>query len=143
MVTKAVKSGRRLCGQEKAKDVMSPVAQRRHGFNIEPLRSSTATSIEILYGTVNGQQDQDGFEERFRDNTVTSVPDQAAFRIDFPAWLGTLTTRERRIIEAMSRDERTKDLSRRFAVSAGRISQLRREFEQGWKHFCDELPDEI
>jgi hypothetical protein len=85
MVTKAVRSGRRLCGQEKAKDVMSPVAQRRHGFNIEPLRSSTARSIEILYGTVNGQQDQDAFEERLRDNTVTSVPDQPAFRIDFPA----------------------------------------------------------
>src|SRR5690349_3985594 len=28
---RAVKSGRRLCGQEKAKDVLSPVAQRRHG----------------------------------------------------------------------------------------------------------------
>src|SRR5437763_10566275 len=31
---KAVRSGRRLCGQEKAKDVLSPRAQRRKGFAV-------------------------------------------------------------------------------------------------------------
>src|SRR5262245_60092421 len=34
---KAVNSGRRVCGVEKAKDVLSPVAQRRHGFAVESL----------------------------------------------------------------------------------------------------------
>src|SRR4051812_10304292 len=29
---RAVRSGRRLCGQERAKDVLSPFAQQRHGF---------------------------------------------------------------------------------------------------------------
>lgn len=33
----AVKAGRRLCGHEKSRDVMSPVAQRRHGFRLEAL----------------------------------------------------------------------------------------------------------
>jgi hypothetical protein len=139
MVAKAVKSGRRVCGQEKARDVLSPVAQRRHGFKIEPLPSSTARSFEELLGDVRGQQKQDAFEERLQENTMTPVPDQVAFRIDFASWQETLTTRERRIIEAMARDERTKDLSRTFDVSPGRISQLRREFAQSWQRFCDDV----
>src|SRR5438874_727405 len=34
---RAVRSGRRLCGQERAQDAMSPSAQRRHGFTVSPL----------------------------------------------------------------------------------------------------------
>src|SRR5208282_4950435 len=68
-------------------------------------------------------------------DTRTPVPEQAAFRIDFPEWLSTLTARERRIIAEMARNERTKDLSRRFQLSPGRISQLRREFHDAWRQF--------
>lgn len=133
----AVKSGRRLAGQEKAKDVLSPVAQQRHGFRVESLPISTRVAWDQLYGIVGGQRLTDECEERLRDNTQTPVPDQVAFRIDFPAWLSTLTGRERRLIRAMIRNERTKDLARRFELSPGRISQLRREFQQGWRRFCD------
>ena len=62
-----------------------------------------------------------------------------AFRIDFPAWLKTLTARERRLVRAMARNERTTDLSREFGVSPGRISQLRRAFMEDWRRFIDEL----
>src|SRR5262245_55811128 len=41
LVARAVKCGRRLCGQERAKDVLSPIAQQRHGFHVERLPSST------------------------------------------------------------------------------------------------------
>jgi hypothetical protein len=133
---RAVNSGRRLCGMEKARDVLSPVAQQRHRFAVEQLPASTATSHEALHGDVHGQRQQDAFEERLRDNTRTPVPEQAAFRIDFPAWLRTLTARERRLIRAMARNERTLDLSRQFAVSPGRISQLRRAFHADWERFC-------
>jgi hypothetical protein len=73
-----------------------------------------------------------------RDNTVTPVPDQVQFRIDWPAWLATLTARERRMIRAMARSERTKDLSRQFELSPARISQIRREFRDAWARFCGE-----
>src|SRR5262249_58971261 len=33
---RAVRSGRRLCGQERARDVMSPRAQRRKHFAVQP-----------------------------------------------------------------------------------------------------------
>ena len=130
-----VRCGRRLCGQEKGKDAMSRTAQRRRGFRVEALPSSTATSFEERYAGVGGQRRQDAFEERLRDNTLTPVPDQVAFRLDFPAWLATLTPRERRLVGEMANNERTLDLGRRFGLSPGRISQLRRELHTDWTHF--------
>jgi hypothetical protein len=135
---RAVHCGRRVCGQEKAHDVMSPRAQRRHNFTVERLPQTTTVRHAELYGEVNGQRQHDEYEERLRDNTVTPPPEQAAFRIDFAGWLRSLTPRERRLVKAMARNERTKDLSRAFDVSPGRISQLRREFMKGWDRFCAE-----
>jgi hypothetical protein len=123
LASRAVWSGRRTCRSESTTDVMSSVAQRRHGFMVRPF-PPVRQSHETLYGTVRGQQIQNAMEERLVDNTVTPVPEQAAFRLDFPARLETLTTRERRIIRAMSIGERTKDLSRLLGVTPGRISRV-------------------
>jgi hypothetical protein len=139
LLARAVNSGRRLAGMAKAKDVMNPATQRRRGFRVEPLPNSTRTSHEQLYASPVGQALLDAFEERLRDNTVTPVADQVAFRIDFPAWLRTLTARERRIIRAMARNERTLDLSKEFELSPARISQLRREFWLDWHRFLGDL----
>ena len=38
----------------------------------------------------------------------------------------------------MANNEGTLDLSRRFELSPGRISQLRREFHDDWRRFCGE-----
>jgi hypothetical protein len=137
---RAVNSGRRVCGQERLKDVLSPLAQRRHCFRVEPLPAAAVTPYQSRYGSPRGQQHQDAFEERLQDNTITPVPDQVQFRIDFPTWLATLTGRERRLIRAMAQGERTSDLSHQFQVSPARISQLRREFRQGWSRFCGDSP---
>ena len=132
---RAVKCGRRICGQEKGQDVMSSLAQQRHGFAVEALPSSAATSYDDLYGATHGQRRQDFLEERLRDNTQTPVPEQVCFRIDFPAWLTTLTARERRLVGEMAKNERTLDLSKRFEVSPGRISQMRQELHNNWRRF--------
>lgn len=143
LAARHVGSGRRLCGQERSRDVLSPLAQRRHGFEVEELPASVSTCHEELYAKPYGQNRQDVWEERLRDNRFTPPDQQAAFRIDFAAWLRTLTARERRLVRAMIRSERTTDLSKRFNVSPGRISQLRRDFERGWKSFCGELLDDV
>ncbi len=137
LLAKAVNSGRRVAGMANAKDPMNPATRRRHGFAVEPLPSSLLASHERLY-SAHGQGLHDAFEERLRDNTVTPVPDQVQFRIDFPAWLSTLTARDRRIVRGMADGGRTLDLSRRFELSPSRISQLRREFHDGWRRFCGE-----
>ena len=64
---RAVRCGRRLTGQEKAKDVLSSLAQRRHGFTVGSLPASTRKSFERIYSTVRGQEEMDGWEERRRD----------------------------------------------------------------------------
>ncbi|MEK6236668.1 MAG: hypothetical protein N2C14_18320 [Planctomycetales bacterium] len=68
----------------------------------------------------------------------TPVPDQAAFRLDFPVWLESLSERNREIAEEMAMNESTKDLARRHRVSPARVSQLRREFKDSWEAFHEE-----
>ncbi len=70
---------------------------------------------------------------------MTPPDEQAAFRIDFPAWLSTRTERDRRIINDMVVGERTQHLARRFGISPARISQLRREYHDDWRRFTDEV----
>ena len=119
---KAVRSGRRVCGQEKGKDVLSPLAQRRHGFAVGKL------------------PDQNPLSEALTDNTVTPVDEQVAFRMDFPQWLSTYSDRDRRVALDMMTGERTLDVSERFGLSPGRISQMRRQYHDDWLRFQDGGP---
>jgi hypothetical protein len=81
----------------------------------------------------------DAFEERLRDNTQSPVPDQAAFRIDFPVWLSQLGARNRDIATDMAQDQRTGELAAKHGTTPGRISQLRREFHTDWQRFHGEV----
>ena len=123
LLARAVWSGRRLCGQEKAHDVMSRRTQYLNSFQIQPLS---------LYET---GEDFDELEALV-DNTRTPPADQAAFRIDFQDWVRTHCQRNRRIIHELMVGHRTKDVARMNGTTAGRISQLRREFCQDWRRFC-------
>ena len=134
--TRHVRCGRRLCGQEKGKDVLSGLAQQRHGFLVSSLPSSTATPHEDRYGLVQGQQQQDVFEERLRDNTQTPVPEQVCFRLDFPAWCRTHTDRNRRVMEDLILGEQAMVVASKHGLSPARISQLRRELLNDWMRFC-------
>jgi len=122
---RAAASGRRLCGSERSKDVLSPVARRRHGFRVGRLPDC---------GTLNGNP----LEEALQDNTRSPVPAQVSFRLDFPAWLAGLSDRDRRVIADLMLGERTLDVAQKHRLSPARISQLRREFLDGWRHFCGE-----
>src|SRR5262249_20631643 len=106
------------------------------GFRVQSLSQTTRRDHTGLYGTVAGQRLLDAFEEHLQDNTLTPIPDQVAFRIDWPAWLATLTPRDRQIIRQMAHAERTRALAKRFELSPARISQLRREYHDGWARFC-------
>lgn len=122
---RAVRSGQRVVGKEKAKEVLSPVAQRKHGFAAERLPR---------FRTLGGSP----LEEALHDNTVSPVPDQVAFRLDFPAWLATLSQRNRALVEDMALGEKTQDLAAKYRVTRGRISQMRRSFEDNWRRFCSD-----
>jgi hypothetical protein len=125
---RAVRAGRRLCGIDPAGDVLSPRAQRAKGFAVVRLPDVPSTA-------------GNAFDEALVDNTQTPVPDQAAFRQDFPAWLRTRTARDRELVRQLMRGERTRDVAPRFGLSQARVSQLRREFRDDWSRFCADPAD--
>jgi hypothetical protein len=118
-----VRSAGRLTGMEKSTDVLSPWAQRANGFCVETLPDDSNLSTSIL-------------AEALHDNVQTSIPDQVAFRQDFPAWRRTRTERDRQIMDALMSGERPLAVSRLHGLSPGRISQLRRDFQEDWSRFC-------
>lgn len=120
---RAVNSGRRLCGHERARDVLSPVAQNVKGFAVRALPGAEALSSNPL-------------SEALIDNTKSPVDEQVCFRLDFPRWLASLGSRHRSMVEDMALGHRTQDLARTYKVSAARVSQLRRHFREDWLRFC-------
>jgi hypothetical protein len=119
---RAAGSGRRVCGQEKAKDVLSPRAQQLHHFTVGTLPAFSTLATNPL-------------SEALIHNTMTPVDEQVAFRFDFPAWMTTYDQRRRDIIAGMASGERTTDLAERFRISPARISQMRLEFFLSWESF--------
>jgi DNA-directed RNA polymerase specialized sigma24 family protein len=125
LACRSVRNGRRLGRAENARDVFSSKAQRRHGFRVQRLdeqRDTTPTH----------------WREAVREDPKSSPADTAIFRCDFLDWLGGLTDWDRRMVEAMALSERTQDLAKRFRVSPGRVSQLRREYQRDWQRFHGE-----
>jgi hypothetical protein len=138
LAARAVRCGRRLAGSERAREVMSPVAQRRHGFEVERLAEAIRRPREHVHGAPHGQDHLGSLEECLRDNSVTPPPDQAAFRIDFPRWLSELGERKRVVAEDLMAGDGTGEVAGKRGVSPGRVSQLRREMLSDWLRFHGE-----
>jgi hypothetical protein len=122
-----VRTGRHVGGkQDAAQDVMSPVAHRRHGVQLHH------------YYAHRGGDGTDGWRQLAIEDRKASIPDLAAFRIDFAQWLKSLTRRDRWIIAAFVSGERTSSVADRFGISEARVSQLRRKYEREWQVFQGE-----
>jgi len=123
----AVKSGSRVAGLERANDVLSPVAQRRHHFYLGRLPDFETLTEHLLC-------------EALVDNTKSPPDETVCFKLDFLAWLASLTERDRRIVEDLMIGERTLDVANKYQISPARISQKRREFCRDW---CAFLGDDV
>jgi hypothetical protein len=122
---RAVRAGRKLAGKDPAGEVLSPAAQSRCGFVVGSLPNHSTLSGNPL-------------DEALIDNTRSPVPDQVAFRIDWPCWVATRTERDRRIVTDLLMGERTGDVASRHGLTAGRVSQLRAHFREDWMRFLGE-----
>lgn len=125
---RAVKSGSRLTGQERANDVLSPVAQRRHQFYVGKLPDfETLTEHPVC--------------EALYDNTKSPPDETVCFKLDFLAWLASLSERDRHIVEDLLMGERARDVAHKYRLSPARVSQKRREFCRDWFVYCgDDIP---
>jgi hypothetical protein len=116
-------AGRRVGNQWRKRDVYSLTeAKRQH---------------------IGSPRDQrDGWREQLVGNSVTPVCDQAAFRIDFGVWINGLPERDRQIALELASGARTKDVARKFKLSAPRVSQLRRALAEEWRAYHGETPED-
>jgi len=108
---------------------MSATCQRRHCVRVS--RYFEHRSADIA----------DGWRQVILADRKARIPDLAAFRIDFPQWLQTLSRRDRGVINALTSGERTKSMAERFGLSEGRVSLLRRKFEKLWLTFQGEAEE--
>lgn len=118
------RDGRRVGAKINSRDVCSRQAQQKRAFRVHHLDSPRRQGCN--------------WEDGLTDNTRSAVPDQAAFRIDFPAWLSTQSRWNRRLVQSLIMGNRTKEVARCFEISASRVSQLRREFERSWHQYHGE-----
>jgi hypothetical protein len=142
LVARAVKCGRKVTGMEKVKDALSARAQQRHGFFVESLPTSTQRSHEILYGPPRRQELDDLWEEWLLDNDQTPIPEQVAFRLDWPTFFSSLSERDRQLAEFLALGHSAKNAAQRFKLSPGRVTQLRQQWCREWRAFCGELSAE-
>ena len=103
---------------------MSRYAQIGHGFKVVPLQ--------------NHDPDDDTWVNDVVESRNVSVLDQIAIRMDFRSWLESLGRRTRRIAMDLARGFSTSEVASKYRVSAGRISQIRRELRNGWYEFQGE-----
>jgi DNA-directed RNA polymerase sigma subunit (sigma70/sigma32) len=125
-----VRDGRKVGCKLNVRDVLSRYCQKRKGIVVERLDRF--------------DDEENQWQEAVVEDTRTStVPDIVSFRVDFADWLANLTRRDRRIAESLAIGNRTSDVAKRFDVSAGRISQLRRELAASWREFTGETPPDV
>lgn len=128
LAARAAVSGRRVYGQEPARDLLSR-AGRRRGVVVVSLPSGPSVNVTP-------------FQEALADNTRSLVPDQVQFRMDFPAWVRSLSRRDRRLVGLLAVGHRTSEAAARVGLTPGRVSQLRREYHAGYLQFLAGRPDE-
>jgi len=118
------RDGRRVGSRLNVRDVSSEYCQLKKGAKLERLDRF--------------DKDEEGWMEILVEDRHATPADIAATRIDFAAWLDSLSQRDRRIAETLAVGESTGDVAGKFQVSAGRVSQLRRELKQSWEELHEQ-----
>ncbi len=121
---KRAKSGRKVGSRQNVRDVSSDHCQIQKNVAMKRLD--------------HYDRQQGGWREVLIEDRRAGPAETAAFRIDFPAWLETLSRRNHKIAWKLALGEATTNVARWFHLSAGRISQLRRELERSWHAFHGE-----
>jgi hypothetical protein len=117
-----VKNDRRVGGQESSTDVLSFKAQNRHGFRVVGLDQFDESRNKWL-------------EEIAVEDRNATPADVACTRLDFRAWLRRLPRKKQRIAKTLAEGSSTNEAALDHGVTAGRVSQIRRELEESWQEF--------
>lgn len=123
---KQARVGRRVGGSLNGHDVTSRYARMNRGIVVESLDT---------FDDSRGEWQSTLVEDRRAGPAET-----AAARIDFAAWLRSLTERQRRIANTLAAGETTKDAAKVLGVRPSCISHARRKLQEAWLNFQGEAP---
>ena len=121
-----VRDGRKVGCKLNVRDVLSRYCQQRKNVFVERLD--------------HFDEDEACWQEIIIEDRHAGPAETARVRMDFGDWLRKLPRRNRRIAESLALGNRTSDVAKRFHLSAGRVSQVRRELADSWRTFVDEPP---
>ncbi len=116
--SRQIKRGRRAVGRMNSKDPLSRYAQISNGSRL--VRR-------------NGE-----WIDKLVEDKRASVLDQVAAKLDVGTWFGSLSQRMKQIAKDLALGFSTSEVAKKYGVSAGRISQLRRSLEESWLVFQGE-----
>ena len=116
-----VRSGRRVGSKLNAGDVLSPANH----------------SVVVRHFDQCDQHDG-VWQDALVEDRHAGPADTACARLDFAQWFRSLPRRRRQIAKVLAAGETTKATAEKFGVTAGRVSQLRRELEAAWQQFQGE-----
>jgi hypothetical protein len=123
-----VRDGRRVGVSRNVDDVSSEYCQNRRRVQLRNL--------------FEWDTEEEEWREIVVEDRKATPADIAATRIDFAAWLDGLSRRKRQIALALAGGESTSTVAGMFRVSAGRISQIRRELMEAWEQFHGSIDPE-
>jgi len=121
-----VRDGRRIGSKLNVRDVTSTYCQRLKGVVVERLD--------------HFDPEENAWQEIVVEDRHAGPAAIVATRLDFDAWLQSLPKRLRKIAAVLATGETTSATARRFRVSDGRISQMRKELCNSWRWFTGEAP---
>jgi hypothetical protein len=119
-----VRDHRRTGCRLNIRDVSSDYAQQRKGFKVERLDRF--------------DRRENGWMEILVEDRRSGPAEIVASKLDFAAWLRSLSKRDRRMAVMLAAGETTGEAAKQFGVSPSRISQVRRQLQQSWDDFVGE-----
>ncbi len=120
--------GRKVGGHLNCLDISSEYCQRLKGLVVDRLDG-------------HDKDEGNAWCEVLVEDRHAGPAETAMARLDMDSWLKSLPVRHRRIAQFLANGETTRAAARKFKVSDGRISQLRRELAANWHRFVGDEPE--
>ena len=116
--------GRQVACPLNSYEVLSRYAQRKRGFTVNRLQRS--------------DESEGAWKEILVEDPTCTPAELAASRLDFDDWLRRLPRHKQRVASTLASGETTSETAKKFKVTPGRVSQLRRELAESWDQFHGE-----
>jgi len=116
--SREVKRGRPAAGRMNSKEPLSRYAQISNDIEVERLPNNWIDAMV--------------------EDKRAPVVDQVAAKMDVGAWFATLTRRMKAIAKDLAFGCSTSEVAKKYGVTPGRISQMRRTLEESWAAFQGE-----